>query len=427
MVSLSSVSCASAGNCSAVGSYTTRSGAQQGLLLTETAGVRVTAAEASLPAEARAYPMVDLASVSCASAGNCAADGRYMDRDGNEQGLLLSERSGAWATGVRAQLPADAGAHPDAALGWVSCRAAGECTASGTYHFSSGDSHGVLLSETAGAWTTGVEASPPMNASSNSNVWLGSVSCATVRVCTAIGMYTDSAGGVQGLLVSAAPVSPTLSTRAPANAKARSPIPASLISSTLAGGSAPTGRLTFAVFGPRSTPPVSCASGATVVGSVRVSGNRAYHPSKRFTPARPGDYWWYARYGGDPSDHPAASVCGRSMPETVVRAGPALSAVRLASSRVDVGRGTELKVTVSHAATVTVLITQTMKGREVNGVCKRHAERGPRCTATRAERRLTLSASAGVNTFHEAADRRCRTASARRVRRVRSPDRGRSV
>src|SRR5262249_32751312 len=61
-----------------------------GALLTESAG-NWTAAEAALPAHAANGPnrYVDLNSVSCSSAGNCSAVGLYIDSSGNYQGLLL--------------------------------------------------------------------------------------------------------------------------------------------------------------------------------------------------------------------------------------------------------------------------------------------------------------------------------------------------
>ena len=43
-----------------------------------------------------------------------------------------------------------------------------------------------------------------------------------------------------------------------------------------------------------------------------------YHPSGGFTPSRAGDYWWYASYGGDADNSPAAATCGASMAETVI-------------------------------------------------------------------------------------------------------------
>ena len=92
-MTLSAVSCPSAGNCSAVGTYADNTGSTQGLLLTETAGSWATGAEAGLPADAGSNPYVGLNSVSCASAGNCTAVGFYQDSSRNSQGLLVTQTS----------------------------------------------------------------------------------------------------------------------------------------------------------------------------------------------------------------------------------------------------------------------------------------------------------------------------------------------
>src|SRR3989442_7184508 len=68
--------------------------------------------EASLPANAGSDPHVFLYSASCASAGNCGAVGGYNDGAGNVHGLLLTETAGTWAAGLEAGLPAKAGWDP---------------------------------------------------------------------------------------------------------------------------------------------------------------------------------------------------------------------------------------------------------------------------------------------------------------------------
>jgi hypothetical protein len=102
VASLNSVSCPSPGNCSAAGTYYDDNSGVQGLLLTETAGSWATAVEA-LPANA---PSTEpdpydggVGSVSCASPGNCGAVGT--------EGNLLTQSAGSWATGEAAPLPAN--------------------------------------------------------------------------------------------------------------------------------------------------------------------------------------------------------------------------------------------------------------------------------------------------------------------------------
>ena len=217
-VQLFSVSCASAGNCTAVGIYQDVSSGNYNrhvLLLSETSGTWAAGVEGALPANAstnrKLTPTAFVRAVSCASAGNCTAVGSYLDSSGHQQALLLTETSGTWAAGVEASLPANAGKNPErhpgplVSLGFgfsVSCASAGNCTAVGPYIDRSGHEQGLLLSETSGRWATGVEVSLPANAGKNPNVDLDSVSCASAGNCTAVGNYTDSSGNQHGLLVS---------------------------------------------------------------------------------------------------------------------------------------------------------------------------------------------------------------------------------
>ena len=201
LAGLTSVSCASAGNCTAVGSYSDSSGTHQGMLLTKTAGTWAAGTEATLPAGAAFNPFANLISVSCASAGNCTAVGTYTDSSRSTQGVMLTQAAGTWAAGIEATLPADAGASPQAVLSSVSCASAGNCTATGGYADSSGGNQSVLLTQTAGTWTAGAEAVPPAGAGTNPNVGAGPVSCASAGNCTAAGDYTDSSGSVQAMLL----------------------------------------------------------------------------------------------------------------------------------------------------------------------------------------------------------------------------------
>jgi hypothetical protein len=211
LATLDSVSCSSAGNCTAVGGYLFMSGpdswASQGLMADETAGSWATGVEPSLPANAwTPNPQAGLSSVSCASAGDCTAVGNYSDNSPTNQGLLLTETGGSWARGVEASLPANAktaAPGPLEGIGSVSCASAGDCTAVGEYTDGSGNGQGLLLTETAGSWATGVEAALPADgATTQQSVGLSSVSCPSVGNCTAVGIYLDSEGGGEELLLS---------------------------------------------------------------------------------------------------------------------------------------------------------------------------------------------------------------------------------
>ena len=228
---LTSISCASPGNCSAVGTYYDNSENRQGLLLTETAGNWSVGVEATLPPDAAGVQSVSLASVSCASAGNCSAVGAYSTGPATDGGLLLTETAGSWASGVEAVLPAGAATSgQEAGLSSVSCASAGNCSAVGSYDGTYVSlsrigpiilyAKGLLLTETAGSWSTGVEAALPANADSPNGVAaLSSVSCPSAGNCSAAGTYYDDASGVQGLLLTETAGSWTTGVEAlPANA-----------------------------------------------------------------------------------------------------------------------------------------------------------------------------------------------------------------
>jgi hypothetical protein len=200
-VSLNSLSCASVGNCSAVGSYVDTSGGTQGLLMTETAGIWATGVEAVLPADAAANPRVHLDQVSCASAGNCSAVGGYAGSSGLPQALLMTETGGVWRAGVKAALPPNARAGDGFPVA-VSCASAGNCSAVGSYLNRSKNMRPLLLSEKAGRWATGVEAKLPRNAATRKQIAsLESVSCASSGKCSAVGGYFDKSGNSQALLL----------------------------------------------------------------------------------------------------------------------------------------------------------------------------------------------------------------------------------
>jgi PASTA domain-containing protein len=212
-VNLISISCPSTGNCSAVGSYARN---RKGLLLTEKAGRWTRGVEAVLPANANPSLGVLFTSVSCVSAGNCTAVGTYYTglggiyEDGGREGLLLTEKAGHWARGVEAVLPADAASDPVVTLSAVSCASAGNCTAVGSYDnysggiYAEGGSAGLLLTEKAGHWAAGVEPPLPSDAKGSSAA-LSSVSCSPNGSCSAVGTYNYSEGRVaaagEGLLL----------------------------------------------------------------------------------------------------------------------------------------------------------------------------------------------------------------------------------
>ena len=89
-----------------------------------------TGVELTAPAGAAEDPEVYLREVSCPSAGNCTAAGSYTAEPEPEQyraqGELLSETGGAWEPAVEATMPAGAASSPGPEFGALSCPSAGE-------------------------------------------------------------------------------------------------------------------------------------------------------------------------------------------------------------------------------------------------------------------------------------------------------------
>ena len=201
---VSAVSCPMVGECSAVGTYEAQGGEPLGMLLTQLGGVWVSSTAAKLPGGAASYPNVSFASISCPTAGNCTAVGNYVDDHYDQQGLMFNQRSGGWRAGVRTSLPAGAAGNPQVALQSISCATPGNCTAVGSYVNAAGDTSALLVSQKDWSWDSGQTVPLPAGASAAPSSALDSVSCRRAGDCTAVGWYTDQSGAIQGLLLTQA-------------------------------------------------------------------------------------------------------------------------------------------------------------------------------------------------------------------------------
>jgi hypothetical protein len=204
---MSAVSCTGPGDCTATGSYEDAAGQLQAMLLTESGGRWISSVEAPVPSNGYATPQPQLSSISCVSPGTCSVAGTYADSSGIQQGLLLDEANGAWSA-TEAQLPPDAsgGSDPEVELSSISCAAGGDCAAVGAYINSAGAFQGVLLTKAAGAWRPGVQAALPAGGGGLApfgGIPLGvsAVSCPAAGSCVAVGYYTDTSGLGHGLLL----------------------------------------------------------------------------------------------------------------------------------------------------------------------------------------------------------------------------------
>jgi hypothetical protein len=188
-----SVSCASAGNCSAAGTYANKTGRSQVFVVSQVRGAWGKAQQVPGMAALNTVGNAEILSLSCASAGNCGAGGFYSGRSGS-QAFVVSQVGGVWRTA--AQVPGSAALNTgrQAGITSVSCASAGYCGAGGDYTGKAGKSQAFVVSEVRGAW--GKAQVVPGSATLNRGGYAGvsSVSCASAGNCGAVGFYTDLAG-----------------------------------------------------------------------------------------------------------------------------------------------------------------------------------------------------------------------------------------
>ena len=183
------VSCPSAGNCAGVGSYAPNRAGFEVFVVNQRDGRWGTAIEVPGIAKLNAGESPYIGSFSCPSAGNCAAGGSYRDRYGHTQAFIVSERNGRWGTafevpGTRA-LNVDGGA----SIYSLSCASAGNCAAGGPYRDSTGHAQAFIVTERNGRWGKAAEVPGTANLNTGGSAEVDSVSCPSPGNCVAGGSY----------------------------------------------------------------------------------------------------------------------------------------------------------------------------------------------------------------------------------------------
>ena len=195
---VSSVSCASAGNCSAGGIYANGSNFQ-GFVVSQVDGVWQSFVDVPGLSAVNTGGDAEVSSVSCGSAGNCAAVGYYSNADGNQE-FVVSQVDGVWQTfeNVPGLLAANTG--DESRVRSVSCASAGNCLAGGYYANADGN-QAFLVSQVDGVWQTFEEVPGLLAANTRNEAEVRSVSCGSAGNCAAVGYYTN-ADGYQEFVVS---------------------------------------------------------------------------------------------------------------------------------------------------------------------------------------------------------------------------------
>jgi len=219
------LSCVSAGNCVAGGSYNNASGKENALILNEVKGTWTTRTTLRAPAGAASAPNVTIYGLSCSTLGNCAVVGSYQDSAGEGQGFVANEVNKSWGRAAEVALPTNAGsAAQNALVRSVVCSSAKNCSAVGTYFDAKtpANSLGFDLSEVNGTWKVAQEISFSSTPNANPFLTIGQIACTSTGNCTGVGSFIDANGVSQGLLVNQVKGvwSPGVALTLPANASA---------------------------------------------------------------------------------------------------------------------------------------------------------------------------------------------------------------
>jgi hypothetical protein len=199
-IGISALSCASPGYCGAGGSFGNGSPGFGGAFV-----ISVTNGTWGRPLSVRGITSAaGVGAVSCPSAGSCAAVGSYQSKSGHQDPFIVTQRRGTWGKATAVPGLGSLNTGNSAGLGAISCPSAGNCTASGSYTSSSGESLPFAVSEVNGRWrdaaaVPGLAALPgliPGHA-----IGVGPLSCGSAGNCTTAGTYTVS-GGNQVYVVS---------------------------------------------------------------------------------------------------------------------------------------------------------------------------------------------------------------------------------
>ena len=200
LAEVNTVSRTSPGDCSAGGSYDDSAGHYHAFVVSQVSGTWGTAEQVPGTLGLDKDNAITVTSVSCASAGNCSLGGYYTDASGHAQAYVDSQVSGAW--GKAKELPGTAALNKGtfAEVSSVSCTSAGDCSVGGYYTDSSSHDQAFVDSQTNGTWAEAKEVPGTATLNKGGVASAASVSCASPGNCSAGGYYTDSSGHSQAFV-----------------------------------------------------------------------------------------------------------------------------------------------------------------------------------------------------------------------------------
>jgi hypothetical protein len=200
--SVDAISCPSAGNCVAGGSYADGAGHTQVFVVSERNGWWGKAIEVPGTAALNVGGSASVDAISCPSAGNCGAGGVYTDGHFNGQVFVVSERNGHWSKATIVPGPAGLSFGGPADVVALSCPSAGNCLAGMSYSTLVGPSQAYVARERNGRWAKAIVLPGTRSLNTGGYAAVSSVSCSSAVNCGAAGDYTGRARNLEPFVAS---------------------------------------------------------------------------------------------------------------------------------------------------------------------------------------------------------------------------------
>src|SRR5580692_4418561 len=196
--------------CAAVGFYAPSANHGQAFTATMANGKWGPAVQVPGSATLNKGGFAQLNSVSCPTAGNCSAGGSYAASGASTQPMVVTEKNGTWSTAMAMPGSATLNTGKNMSVTEVSCVSPGTCSAAGRFH-TSNHSQGVwVASQKGGTWGTAGTIPGLSGLATGGQAEVNGLSCATSDSCGLVGDYTTMTGSQQPFVVSGSVDAPSL-------------------------------------------------------------------------------------------------------------------------------------------------------------------------------------------------------------------------
>jgi hypothetical protein len=198
--SVASISCPSAGNCTATGGYEASGGALEVWVASEHRGHWAKATAVRNYVHLNVNHDGEVAAISCSAARDCTLGGDYLDVADHFQAFLATETGGHWAKAEKVPGIGSLNAGGHSIVDAVSCRRVGYCTAAGSTQRTAAVYTAFVISESKGRWGKAARLPDMQTLNKDGHAVASELSCGSAGNCVTGGVYEDSQGHSQAFL-----------------------------------------------------------------------------------------------------------------------------------------------------------------------------------------------------------------------------------